>query len=48
MAEEILAAQAVGEVIVASEKIPPERVRRLEALCTARGVAVTRATLRIE
>jgi FlaA1/EpsC-like NDP-sugar epimerase len=48
MAEEVLAAQAVGEVIVASEKIPPERVRRLEAMCTARGIAVTRATLRIE
>jgi UDP-GlcNAc:undecaprenyl-phosphate GlcNAc-1-phosphate transferase len=48
MAEEVLAAQAVGEVIVASEKIPPERVRRLEAMCTARGVAVTRASLRIE
>ena len=48
MAEEVLAAQAVEEVIVASGKIPPERVRQLEALCTARGVAVTRATLRIE
>jgi UDP-GlcNAc:undecaprenyl-phosphate GlcNAc-1-phosphate transferase len=48
MAEEVLRAQAVGEVIVASEKIPPERVRRLEAMCAARGVAVTRATLRIE
>jgi UDP-GlcNAc:undecaprenyl-phosphate GlcNAc-1-phosphate transferase len=48
MAEEVLAAQAVGEVIVASEKIPPERVRRLEAMCTARGIEVTRASMRIE
>lgn len=48
MAEEVLAAQAVGEVIVASEKIPLERVRRLEAMCAARGVAVARASLRIE
>jgi hypothetical protein len=30
-------AQAVGEVIVASEKIPLERVRRLEAICAAQG-----------
>jgi len=36
----LLAPQAAGEVIVASEKIPPERVRRLEAMCAAWGVAV--------
>lgn len=48
MAEEILAAQAIGEVIVSSERIPPERARQLEAMCTVRGVTVTRATLRIE
>jgi len=44
-AEDVFAAQDVGEVIVASNKIPVERVRRLETLCTARGVLLTRASL---
>jgi UDP-GlcNAc:undecaprenyl-phosphate GlcNAc-1-phosphate transferase len=48
IAEEALAAQGIEEVIVASPKIPPERVRQLEAMCTPRGVAVTRVSLEIE
>jgi UDP-GlcNAc:undecaprenyl-phosphate GlcNAc-1-phosphate transferase len=47
-AAEVLAAQEVGEVIVASVKIPRERVRRLEAICAARGIPVVRASLRLE
>jgi UDP-GlcNAc:undecaprenyl-phosphate/decaprenyl-phosphate GlcNAc-1-phosphate transferase len=47
-AEEVCAAHGVAEVIVASQKIPLERVQRLEAICTARGVLVTRASLWIE
>jgi UDP-GlcNAc:undecaprenyl-phosphate GlcNAc-1-phosphate transferase len=44
-AEDIFAAQDVEEVIVASEKIPPQRMQQLEAMCSARGVRVTRASL---
>ena len=43
--EEIFATQQVEEVIIASQKIPPERVERLSAMCTTRGVLVTRASL---
>jgi FlaA1/EpsC-like NDP-sugar epimerase len=48
IADELLAARGIKEVIVASQKIPPERLRQLEAMCTARGVVVTRASLGIE
>lgn len=48
LAEEIFTAQQVEEVIVASQKIPPERLEQLSALCTARGVLVTRASLWIQ
>jgi len=44
----LLARHRIGEVIVASDKIPAERLRELEALCAARGVAVARGALRIE
>ena len=47
-AEAIFSAQQVEEVIVASQKIPPERIERLSAMCTARGVLVTRASLWIQ
>jgi UDP-GlcNAc:undecaprenyl-phosphate GlcNAc-1-phosphate transferase len=47
-AEEIFTSQQVEEVIVASRKIPPERLEQLSALCTARGVLVTRSSLWIE
>jgi hypothetical protein len=30
---------------IASQKIPEGRVRQLEAMCTARGIVVTRASL---
>jgi UDP-GlcNAc:undecaprenyl-phosphate GlcNAc-1-phosphate transferase len=47
-ADAIFAAQQVEEVIVASQKIPPERLEQLSAMCTARGVLVTRASLWIQ
>lgn len=48
IAEELLATQGIDEVIVASQKVPPERVQRLEAMCAVHGVLVTRASLWIE
>jgi UDP-GlcNAc:undecaprenyl-phosphate GlcNAc-1-phosphate transferase len=47
-AEAVLETYRVGEVIVSSDKIPTTRVRQLEAICVPRGVAVVRASLRIE
>jgi UDP-GlcNAc:undecaprenyl-phosphate GlcNAc-1-phosphate transferase len=47
-AEEIFATQQVEEVIIASQKIPPERIEQLSAVCTTRGVLVTRASLWIQ
>jgi UDP-GlcNAc:undecaprenyl-phosphate GlcNAc-1-phosphate transferase len=47
-ADQLLDAHRVSEVIVASHKIPPDRVRQLEDICTARGVAVVRGSLRLE
>lgn len=47
-AEDLLLEHKIGEVIVSSEKIPPDRLAQLEAICTSRGVPVVRATLRIE
>ena len=46
--EALLRAHRVEEVVVASRKIPPERLRRLEATCAARGVVVVRASVRLE
>jgi UDP-GlcNAc:undecaprenyl-phosphate/decaprenyl-phosphate GlcNAc-1-phosphate transferase len=46
--EALLQAQPVGEVIVASRKIPLERLRQLEAACATHGVAVRRASVRLE
>jgi UDP-GlcNAc:undecaprenyl-phosphate GlcNAc-1-phosphate transferase len=47
-AEDLLATHRVVEVIVASSKIPGDRLRALEALCSARGVSVIRGALRLE
>jgi UDP-GlcNAc:undecaprenyl-phosphate GlcNAc-1-phosphate transferase len=44
----LLDAHRVAEVIVASEHIPAERVRQLEAICASRGITVARAVWRIE
>ncbi len=46
--EAVLRAHRVEEVVVASRKIPAERLRRLEAICAARGVGVVRASVRLE
>jgi UDP-GlcNAc:undecaprenyl-phosphate GlcNAc-1-phosphate transferase len=47
-AGELLAAHRIGEVIVASGKIPRERIERLESICTAQGVTIVRASVRLE
>jgi UDP-GlcNAc:undecaprenyl-phosphate GlcNAc-1-phosphate transferase len=44
----VLAEHRVGEVIVSSVKIPRERIERLESICAAQGVAVVRASIRLE
>ena len=46
--EALLRAHPVEEVVVASRRIPLERLRRLEGACAARGVAVVRASVRLE
>ncbi|HEX2501629.1 MAG TPA: hypothetical protein VHO73_09230 [Methylomirabilota bacterium] len=46
--EVLLRAHPVEEVVVASRKIPPDRLYRLEATCAARGVVVLRASVRLE
>jgi UDP-GlcNAc:undecaprenyl-phosphate GlcNAc-1-phosphate transferase len=46
--ETLLRAHRVDQVVVASRKIPPERLRRLQIACAAQGVAVVRASVRLE
>jgi UDP-GlcNAc:undecaprenyl-phosphate GlcNAc-1-phosphate transferase len=46
--EPLLMAHRVAEVIVASERIPAERIRQIEAICASHGVPVARAVWRIE
>jgi UDP-GlcNAc:undecaprenyl-phosphate GlcNAc-1-phosphate transferase len=46
--ESLLESRRVAEVIVASDRIPAERIRRLEAICASRGIAVARAVWRVE
>jgi UDP-GlcNAc:undecaprenyl-phosphate GlcNAc-1-phosphate transferase len=46
--DDLLARSGVAEVVVASGKIPAERLERLEAACAAQGVAVVHASLRVE
>jgi UDP-GlcNAc:undecaprenyl-phosphate GlcNAc-1-phosphate transferase len=46
--EALLRVHLVEEVVVASRKIPLERLRRLEATCAAHGVVVLRASVRLE
>lgn len=46
--EDLLPVHGIAEVIVSSAKIPAEQVRRLEAICAARGVAVVRGAVRLE
>jgi UDP-GlcNAc:undecaprenyl-phosphate GlcNAc-1-phosphate transferase len=44
----VLEAHPVGEVVVASRKIPLDRLRQLEAACAAHGVGVRRASVRLD
>jgi UDP-GlcNAc:undecaprenyl-phosphate GlcNAc-1-phosphate transferase len=46
--EELVRLHPVQEVVVASHKIPPDRLRRLETTCAALGIAVVRASVRLE
>ena len=45
---DLLARHQVHEVVVSSRKIPAERLRRLQALCAAREVAVVRVSVRVD
>ena len=44
----LIRAHPVAEVVVASSKIPVERLHRLETTCVAHGVVVVRASVRLE
>ncbi len=46
--DDLLATHPIQEVVVASRKIPPERLRRLRVICAGQGVLVTRAAVRFE
>jgi UDP-GlcNAc:undecaprenyl-phosphate GlcNAc-1-phosphate transferase len=46
--DELVAAHRIGEVIVSSERIPSDRIRRLEQICASQGVQVVRAAIRLE
>ena len=46
--EDVLAAQQIDEVVVASSKIAAARVRQLRATCATRGISVVRAGVRFE
>ena len=45
---DLLAAHRISEVIVASGKIPRERLQQLESICAERGVVISRASVRFE
>jgi UDP-GlcNAc:undecaprenyl-phosphate GlcNAc-1-phosphate transferase len=46
--DEVLAAQRIDEVVIASGKIPLERVRRVASACAAHGVPVVRAVMTLD
>lgn len=46
--EEVLSAQRIDEVVVASRRIPPERVRRVTSACALHGVPIVHATMRLD
>ena len=46
--DELLTRHAVSEVVVASRKIPADRLRQVAAICQARGVAMARASVQVE
>lgn len=46
--DEVLSAQRIDEVVVASRKIPLERLRRVSSACAAHGVPVVRATMTLD
>src|SRR5262249_20335638 len=45
---ELLAKHRISEVVVASRRIPVERLRRLEAVCAVSGVTVVRSSARLD
>jgi UDP-GlcNAc:undecaprenyl-phosphate GlcNAc-1-phosphate transferase len=45
---EVIRASSVDEVIISSNKVPPQRVSELSALCDSLEVALMRASLRLE
>jgi UDP-GlcNAc:undecaprenyl-phosphate GlcNAc-1-phosphate transferase len=44
----LITAHRIDEVVVASRKIPPDRLKQLQAICTAQGIGLVRASVRIE
>ena len=46
--EALLLTYRVEEVVIASRKIPPERLRRLATTCAGHGVLVRRASVQVE
>lgn len=46
--DEVLSSQRIDEVVIASRRIPAERVRRVTGACAAHGVPVVRATMRLD
>jgi UDP-GlcNAc:undecaprenyl-phosphate GlcNAc-1-phosphate transferase len=46
--EALVTTHRIDEVVIASRKIPPERLRQLQAICTAQGISLVRASVRIE
>ena len=46
--DELLVRHEVSEVVVSSRKIPDDRLRRIQAVCAARSVAVVRASVRVD
>lgn len=46
--DDVLATERIDELVVASDKILPERVRRAASACAAHGVPVVRPTMKLD
>ncbi|HSE95323.1 MAG TPA: hypothetical protein VLD61_05495, partial [Methylomirabilota bacterium] len=44
----LITTHRIDEVVVASRKISPDRLKQLQAICTAQGIGLVRASVRIE